>query len=195
MAKVGRKTFVAREDLLNRISELAKEKGYTLYNMVNEIFEFAIKAYVEGATPLKALEALEELNAIRKAGFTPCMERLWYEMAEIAFREARDETLKCWFEAGIWLAKLYETSGRRNPLEDLMSDLKRFTWEASEFKVESRGGNFSVHILSPKFPESYTILFASLLEGVLEAFGYKIASKEVSGGIIRLEAFKEGGSR
>jgi hypothetical protein len=193
MARIRRKTFVAREDLLNRMSELAKDRGYTLYDMVNEIFEFAIKAYLDGATPFKALEALEELNAIRKAGFTPCMERLWYEMAEIAFREAKDEALKCWFEAGAWLAKLYETSGRHDPLGELMKDLKRFTWKASEFDVKRGESGVSVRILNPRFTENYAMMMAALLEGALEAYGYKVTGREVGSGSIRLEFARKDG--
>jgi hypothetical protein len=99
-------------------------------------------------------------------------------MAEIAFREAKDEALKCWFEAGAWLAKLYETSGRHDPPGELMKDLKRFTWKASEFDVK-RG--FSLHI-KPGLTGNYAMMIATLLEGALEAYGYKVTGREVSSG-------------
>jgi hypothetical protein len=193
MARIRRKTFVAREDLLIRISELAKERGYTLYDMVNEIFEFAIKAYSEDTTPFKALESLEELNAIRKAGYIPCMMRLWHEMADIAYREAKKEALKCWFEAGRWLAKLYETRGFHDPFGTLIKNLKQFTWEASEFDVKSGEREITVRILSPRLTESYATMMASFIEGVLEAFNYRITGRDIGSGQVRMKAIRKEG--
>lgn len=190
MPRIKRRTFVAREDLLGRISELAKQKGYTLYDMVNEIFELAIKTEHAGVNLWKAVEALDELNATKKAGFIPGPERLWYEMTEIAYRKAKNEASKHWSEAGAWLAKLYTTSDLKDPLGTLIKDLKSFTWNASEFDVKRGEGKVSIRILSPRFTEAYAILLASFLEGVLEAFGYKVASRDVNAGAIRLETVR-----
>jgi len=184
MVGAKRKTFVAREDLLGRISELAKQKGYTLYDMINEIFEMAIKAERAGVSLWKAVEALEELNAARKVGFILGPEGLWYGMAEIAYRKARDEASKHWSEAGAWLAKLYASSG----LGALMKDLKSFTWNAPEFDVKKGEGRVSIRILSPRFTEAYAVLFAIFLESVLLAFNYKVTGRDIDAGAIRLEA-------
>jgi len=119
------------------------------------------------------------------------LESLWYEMAELAYEKAQSRALKSWFEAGVWLAKRYATSGVEDAFEAFKRDLEAFTWNALEFAMERMEGRVSVRIISPRFTESYTVLLASFLEGALEAFGYKIADKEVSRGAIRLEAFKE----
>jgi len=191
MVGVARRTFAAREDLLNRISELARERGYTIYDMVNEALEFAIRAYEEGSSPLKAIEALEELRTMKRLGLVPCFERLWSEMVEMAFKRSREEALRLWSEVGEWLVKLYQASHRDDPLGRLLEDLRRFSWRA-EIEVERGDGWASIRATGPAFTEAHATLFAALLEGALRALGYVVTSKEVGAGFVRLRAVRGG---
>ena len=190
--KVKRKTLVAREDLVDRLSEVAKQRGYSLYAIVNEVLELAIKAEETGVDLKRVVEERDILEAAREAGFILGLESLWYEMAELAYEKARSRALKSWFEAGVWLAKRYATSGVEDAFAAFKKDLEAFTWNAPEFTIEKAGEKVSVRIISPRFTESYTVLFTSLLEGALDTFGYKIANKEISRGAIRLEALQGG---
>jgi hypothetical protein len=190
--KVKRKTLVAREDLVDRLSEVAKGRGYSLYAMVNEVLELAVKAEETDIDLKRVVEERNVLRAAREAGFILGLESLWYEMAELAYEKAKSRALKSWFEAGVWLAKRYATGEVEDAFAAFKKDLEVFTWNAPEFAVEKAEGKVSVRVISPRFTESYTVLFASFLEGALDAFGYKIASKEVSRGAIRLEALKGG---
>jgi hypothetical protein len=190
--KVKRKTLVAREDLVDRLSEVAKQRGYSLYAMVNEVLELAVKAEETGVDLKRVVEERDILEAAREAGFILGLESLWYEMAELAYEKARSRALKSWFEAGVWLAKRYATGEVEDAFAAFKKDLEAFTWNALEFTIEKAGEKVSVRIISPRFTESYTVLFTSLLEGALDAFGYKIANKEISRGAIRLEALQGG---
>jgi hypothetical protein len=189
-SKVKRKTFVAREDLIDRLSEIAKQKGYSLYAIVNEVFELAVKAEETSVDLRKIIEERNVLKAAREAGFLLGLESLWYEMAELAYQKAKTQALKSWYEAGVWLAKRYATGEVEDPFAAFKKDLEAFTWNAPEFTIEKAEGKISVRIISPRFTESYTVLLTSFLEGALDAFGYKTTSKEISRGAIRLEAFK-----
>jgi hypothetical protein len=190
-SKVKRKTFVAREDLIDRLSEIAKQKGYSLYSIVNEVFELAVKAEETGVDLRKIIEERSVLKAAREAGFLLGLESLWYEMAELAYQKAKTQALKSWYEAGVWLAKRYATGEVEDAFAAFKKDLEAFTWNAPEFTIEKTEDKISVRIISPRFTESYTVLLTSFLEGALDAFGYKTTSKEISRGAIRLEAFKE----
>ena len=97
--------FVARADLLDRLSEIAKQKNRTLSSLINEIFEQAIEAEAMGVNLHQAVKAVNTVKTARKAGFILGFEPLWYAMAEIAYREAEDETYRMWFETGFSLAK------------------------------------------------------------------------------------------
>jgi hypothetical protein len=191
VSRVKRKTFVAREDLIDRLSEIAKRRGYSLFAMVNEIFELAIKAEEMGVNLREIIEGRNILRAAREAGFILGPESLWYEMANISYEKVRNQVLKSWFEAGVWLAKRYASSRVDDSFTAFKRDLEAFTWNIPEFTMERLGGKVSVRIISPRFTEPYTILFASFLEGALSAFGYRTTYKEIFTGNIRLEASRE----
>lgn len=188
-----RKMLAAREDLVNKVSEIAGRGGFTLYGIVNDTLELLIKADKMGISLMEVVDKYEILKSARENGFILGMEGLWYEMVELAYEKAKVKTLKSWFNSGVWLAKRYMTSGIKDAFASFKRDLEAFTWNASEFSMDEAGEEVSVRVISPRFPESYTILFASFLEGALVTFGYKIVNKEVYRGNIRLEAVREGG--
>ena len=188
---VKRKTFVAREDLLNRLCEVAKERGCSLYELVNEIFELAIASQDLGLNLKRVVDSRQRLEDARGLGFVLGLENLWYDMADLAYEKGKRQALKSWFDAGVWFATRYITNGVEAPLDAFKGDLSAFTWNAPEFVLENTGNKVSVRITSPRFTESYTVLFATFLEGAMKAFGYKIAGKDVSRGVIRLEALRE----
>jgi hypothetical protein len=189
---VKRKTFVAREDLLDRLVEIAKDRGCSLYEFVNGIFELAIVSDDLGLNLKRVVDSRQRLEDARGLGFVLGLENLWYDMADLAYKKGRQSALKSWFDAGVWLATRYVTGEMEAPLEAFTQDLVAFTWNAPEFALEQDGKKVLVRLTSPRFTEAYTFLFASFLEGALETFGYKTVSKSVSRGVIRLETFREG---
>jgi len=188
--KIKRKSFAARGDLLDRMNKVAKQGDLSLYGFLNEVFELTLRANKLGVNLSSLIDSCELLKAAMDSGFTLGLESLWYEMAELAYAKAKKKSLKTWFDAGVWFAKRYVTRETDDPFEAFKKDLKDFTWNVPELDVTKKAGKVSVRIVSPRFTEAYTFLFSSLLEGALETFGYKIGSKEVSRGIIRLEAVK-----
>ena len=191
MVKVKRKTLFAREDLVNRLSVIAKQHGYTLYNLVNEILELAIRAEDVGINLRRIFEESWILKTAKKDGFILGLETLWYDMAEIAYSKAKRKAAKKWFEAGVWLAKRYITAGVEEPFEAFKRSLKAYTWNIPELTIEKDGGSVMVRVMSPRFPESYMILYSSFLEGALKTFGYKISNMEVSPRMIKIKALRE----
>ncbi|MEM2937103.1 MAG: hypothetical protein QXJ63_00980 [Candidatus Bathyarchaeia archaeon] len=189
--KAKRKTFVAREDLIDRLSKVAKERGYSLYALVNEVFGLALKAEEMDLDLGRVIEERGVLETARKAGFILGLESLWYDMADFAYEKAKSRILKSWFEAGVWFAKRYATSGTADPLGAFKRDLKAFMWNAPEFNVEEAENKLSIRVISPRFSEAYTFLLASFFEGALEAFNYNITEREVFRGNIRLEAIRK----
>lgn len=182
---------MAREDLINSLSEIAKQRGHSLYETVNEIFELALAAENMGFNLKRVVDERGLSELARKTGFMLGLESLWYEMSDIAYEQKKRSALKSWFDAGVWFAKRYVTSDVLDPLLAFKKDLAFFTWNAPELSIEKREPAVSVRVLSPRFTEPYTYLFTSFLEGALGAFGYKIASSEVKKGAIRLRGVKE----
>ena len=188
MKSTKRKTLFAREDLVNRLLSIAKRQGRSLYSLVNEIFELVIRAEDLGVNIQTAFEERWILKNAQKDGFILVPEGLWYEMAEIAYQNSKDEALKKWFEAGVWLAKRYIEVETEEPFEAFKRSLKAYNWNMVEIMINEEDQKISIRIISPRMPETYANLYSTFVEGALNTFGYKIAKKEVSFGNIRIEA-------
>jgi hypothetical protein len=191
--KVRRKSFAAREDYLNEMNKIAKENGLSLYGFVNQVFVLILRANELGVNINTLIDSREVLKSAKENGFTLGLERLWYEMAELAYTKSEKAALRSWFDTGVWFAKRYVTGEDADPFEAFKNDLQEFTWNIPELKLtKKKAGKVSVRVVSPRFTEAYTFLFASFIEGALEAFGYEIDCKEVSRGMVRLEAVRNG---
>jgi len=187
---IRRKTFAAREDLIERGSDVAKQKGFTFYAFVNEILELALQAEEIGVSLRSLIDERGMLKAAKEASFVLGLESVWYEMADIACEKAKRRALECWVEAGAWLAKRYVSSGINGPFLAFKRDLEAFTWNASELDIEDEKNSVSVRIISPRFSESYTFLLAAFLESALKTFGYTKFKKDVTRGTIRMKAHR-----
>ncbi|MEO3994083.1 MAG: hypothetical protein QN229_07260 [Desulfurococcaceae archaeon TW002] len=187
-SEIERKALFARKDLVDRLSEVAKKKGCSLYSLVNEIFEIVLKAEDSGIDLRRVVEDESLLETAKKIGYVLVLENLLYEMMELTYKNAGNQAIKNWFEAGIWLAKHYTTSDFRDPVEAFLSSFKLLTWEALELTIKKSSKELYVRLANPKAPESYSVFLTAFLEGVLKVFGYKIISKETSRGFIKLEA-------
>jgi hypothetical protein len=183
-----RKTFAAREDLINGIQEIAKRRDIPLYGMINETFELTIRAEKQGVSLRDLLEERRVLRDARVRGFILVPENMLYEMAE----KVRTKRNRSWLETGHWLAKRYLSNDAEDPFQAFKKDLEDFTWNISELDIEEAGDEVSIRVISPRFTESYTFLFAAFLEGALKVFGYIDVASEVSRGTIRLRARREG---
>ncbi|MEM2294099.1 MAG: hypothetical protein QXX41_12570 [Nitrososphaerota archaeon] len=188
-ARVKRKTFAARGDLLDRLGKVASERGYSLYALINEVFEMFLRAEEVNVNFREVLEDYVAVKRAREAGFILELESLCYDMADLAYQGARDEAVKRWFEAGVWFAKRYAAGAVGDGFwEGFERYLKSLLWNVQEFEVEGDGSRVSLRVLSPRFSEAYTILFTAFLEGCLTALGYRSTFREVFRGRIFLEA-------
>jgi hypothetical protein len=186
-----RKMLAAREDLADKASEIASSKGFTIFGMLNNLLELAITADAIGGSLEDAVDNYKIIKAVRNASFTLVLESLLYDTAEIAYQKSKDKTLNTWFDAGVWVGRQYISRSGEDPFASVRRDLKAFIWNAPEFTMDKTGKEVSIRVLSPRFSESYTLLFNRFLEGILDAFGYGVTYKEVGRGNIRLEAAKK----
>jgi hypothetical protein len=188
---IRRKTFVAREDLLNRVVEIAKEQGCSQFELINEIFQLAIDSDELNFSLKRVVEERKILETAKISGFILGLERLWYDMTDVAYKKDKRAALKSWFDSGVWFATRYTTNEVRSPpFDQFKNDLSAFTWNAPEFEFNLLGDKASIRVTSPRFTEAYTFLFASFLVGAMTTFGYKSVGQEISRGIIRLDALR-----
>ncbi len=183
-----RKTFVAREDLLTRLNETARQNGRSLYETVNDILELAISA---NESDVSLREAIDEKHLIKRAkekGMILGLENIWQEMAELAYSSSKEDSLAIWRDAGKWYAKRYLLEGSTDPFSDFKKDLESFTWNVPEFTINRKDAEVSVNAISPSFSDAYSNQFLTFIGSCIETLGFKIIEKESSRGSLRLKA-------
>ena len=184
--------LAARDDLADKISKIAQKRGFTLFGMVNDLLELAVKVDAMGISLKEAVDSYDLAREVRDASFALVLESLLYDTAEIAYEKASEKTFKTWYDAGVWIAQRYLARGVKDPLVEYERELKVFAWNIPGISMERSSKGVSVRILSPRFSESYTVLFNRYLHGILEGLGYNVTFNEVGRGNIRLEAIKRG---
>ena len=188
----GRKMLAAREDLADQMSGIAAQRGLTLFSLVNELLEAAIKVEDMGISLKEAVDAYELTKEAQNASFTLVLESLLYDTSDLAFESANEEALKIWFDAGVWVAKRYAAGGAKDPLSAYEQELKVFGWNISSFNFDRSGSDVSIRLVSPRFSKNFTNLLNSYLLGILNASGYEVTFNEVGRGNIRVEATSKG---
>jgi len=188
MAKVKRKTFAARADLLDQLSEVAKRRGSTLYSLINQLLELALEADGKGVDLKRIFEEHETIETVKNSSFILIPEVLWHDLVEDAYETSREKVLKRYYEAGRWIAKRYVSSSIDDPFQAFKMVMEASLWNVNEFNLERRGDSVDVWLLSPRWSKAHIEAYASLMTGALETFGYKITSREAIAGSLRMRA-------
>lgn len=174
------------------MSEIAKTQGCTLFDLVNNLFQLTIDSDNLNLSLKRIFEERKILEDAKSSGFILALERLWYEMADIAYVKDQEAAIKSWFDSGVLFAAHYAINSSGSfSFEQFKTDLTAFTWNAPEFNLELTGQKVSVKVTSPRFTEAYTFLFTAFLDGALDNLGYQSVNRDVSRGIIRLNATKK----
>jgi hypothetical protein len=182
--------LAARDDLADKIGKIAESRGFTVFGMVNDLLDLAIKADAMGLSLKEAVEASKLAKEVRDASFILVFESLLYDTADLAFERAGDKTMKLWYDTGVWVAQRYVARSVPDPLMAYERDLRIFSWNIPSITVDRMGDAVSMRVLSPRFSDSYTHLFNRYLEGILAGCGYEVTFNEVGKGNIRLEGRK-----
>ncbi|MHA1631789.1 MAG: hypothetical protein ACTSXC_03125 [Candidatus Freyarchaeota archaeon] len=185
---VKRKMLAADERLAKQMVKMAEEKGQTLYSLVNEVLEQAVKAHDMGLTLKRIVDERGVVEAVKDAGFILTVKTLWLDMVERAFNAGNKRSmLEKWRETGRWYGKYFMVKKPENPVEGFKDTVRNLMWGASEFSLEVDGDGGEVRCISRDFTLSYTELFSAFLEGALEALGYERVEGDVSKGVIRMK--------
>lgn len=181
-----RKMLAAEEEIANRVVEMARRRGATVFQTVNDILVQALRADGMGLVLKDVIDRRGMLERARELGFTFTIERLLYEVVETAYSHARKQLCQTWLDMGRWYGK-YFANRREDGLEGFREAMELLTLGSSEFSLEEdRGGVVFVSCVGEGFTLGFTDVLSLFIEGALEALGYGRVAKEVSKGIIRL---------
>jgi hypothetical protein len=179
--------LAAKEDLVNKVIEIANRRKLSLFALTNEALEQVVEFDKLGMRLSEIANEHKILKAAKDAGFTLVPEALLYDTMDRAYRENKNWMLKRWAESGEWCGKYYSVKNAEDTLQRLKEDMRDFLWNAREFELAQNGnGGVLVRCASPRFSESFATFLSAFLEGTLNALGYECAQKDVSEGFVQL---------
>ncbi|MEM0027705.1 MAG: hypothetical protein QXT53_03680 [Ignisphaera sp.] len=195
-ASQKRKVLVAREDLVNSLSLIARKRGSTLYSLTNEIIEQTVRAESMGVTLRDVLDAYEILKANRSAGQTLIPIDVLIAMTSKLSPKDLEEIEKLWRESGRWYGEYITIRFRENfrdsqsAIQHLERILKEIRWEFVDLVIQNEGDGIRVRCVSPQIPAELMKLISTFIEGLLEPFGYKVERRSIFKGILDIYAVK-----
>jgi hypothetical protein len=127
-----RKMLAAEDAIANRVTELAKRRGLTVFQTVNDMLEQALRVEEVGIPLREVVDKRGLLEKAREMGFTFTSERLLYEMVELTNSRSRKQVCEMWLDAGRWYGKYFK-SRSKDGVGEFRDAMELLTFGAHEF--------------------------------------------------------------
>ena len=187
-----KKLILVRGDLAEKITEMSKKEGKTIYSLTNEVLEDAIRAYMLGYKPSEMIDYFLFTVAEKEAGAVVISADILMHLISKIYSREKEALWKKWVEWGQWYgkylaAKFYD----QEPLETLKRMFGSGIWEVSDFNFLREANGVSMRCLMPHLSSERTELFSKFLEGMMDSFGYCLTEHGSLRGIISLKFEKK----
>jgi len=181
-----RKMLAADEDIANKIVEIAKRRGSTVYGTVNEILQQALLVTEMGLNLNYAFENREKMEKAKRMGFTFTIEKLLYEVVGLAHDKAGKELGEIWLETGRWYGRYFTDKGG-DPIESFREAMELLSLGNPVTSIEKQnGGRLVVSCVGEQYTDGFTEMQGLFIRGVMEIFGWEHVKTENGKGMIRL---------
>ncbi len=181
-----RKMLAADEDIANKIVEIAKRRGSTVYGTLNEILQQALRADGMGLNLNYVIENREKMEKAKGMGFTFTVEKLLYEMVGLAHDKAGEELAEIWLETGKWYGRYFADKGG-DPIDSFREAMELLSLGNPVTSVEKKnGGRLVVSCVGELYTDGFTEMHGLFIRGVMETFGWEHVETENGKGMIRL---------
>jgi len=181
-----RKMLAADEDIANKIVEIAKRRGSTVYGTLNEILQQALRADEMGLNLNYVIENREKMETAKGMGFTFTIEKLLYEMVGLAHDKAGEELAEIWLETGKWYGRYFADKGG-DTIDSFRKAMELLSLGNPVTSIEKQnGGRLIVSCVGELYTDGFTEMHGLFIRGVLETFGWELDETENSKGMIRL---------
>jgi hypothetical protein len=178
--------LAADEDIANKIVEIAKRRGSTVYGTVNEILQQALRADEMGLNLSHVIENREKMEKAKGMGFTFTIEKLLYEVVGLAHDKAKKELGEIWLETGKWYGRYFADKGD-DPIESFTEAMQLLSLGNPVTSIEKQnGGRLVVSCVGEFYTDGFTEMHGLFIRGVLETFGWEHVETENGKGMIRL---------
>jgi hypothetical protein len=181
-----RKMLAAQEDIANKITDMAKKKDATVYQTVNDILEQALRVEEIGLSLKQVVDERWMLERAQEMGFTFTIEQLLFQLADESYGDNPEKYSKIWSEMGHWYGKYFQAKHDK-PLRAVRDALELFCLGNMEYSLEDGDRELNLSVIGEKLTSGYTELFSILITEIFAVLGYKLKSKEIRKGMLKLQ--------
>lgn len=184
---MSRRFLAAKEELVKKLSNIAKAKNKTLYGLTNEILEQAIHANDLGEELPEIINNYRIIKMARENSSVLIPEKIWYLTLEKAFDKNDHSFKETFYDSGLWYGKYFSTVLTDiDSLKGIKSALKTIFWNASSLEVAQNGDKIILRCIEPNFTDSHTQFLSTMLEGIMHSLGYFTDGKKITRGLVML---------
>ncbi|MCS7097906.1 MAG: hypothetical protein NZ922_02880 [Candidatus Methanomethyliaceae archaeon] len=179
-----RKFLTAKAELVEKVNDVAKKDGRTIFSIVNEALEEFLMANEKNKSLYEVIEELKTIEIAKNAGMVFVPEEFHENVINRTSLGKND--YKSWNEAGRIFGKYLEVNNMKE-LKNIERVIKYLIGGVSEILFSEN----RVVCICPKMSEQRSEELAEFLEGLIESLGFIISSKEISRGIIIIKIKKQ----
>jgi len=188
-----RKFLAAREDIVNRVAEIAKKKNITLFGMINDALRQLIRAEEEGDSLNTILDEHFTMKMAKDAGFTVVPDGLWNYILENVFDKDNSNLREIWRSTGEWFGRFCQVrASEGSSVHAIERIMKTLLWNVSEVSIQQTENGVTVKCVGSRLQHAQTVLLSDFIIGMVSSFDYKLNRQNVTRGIISLEFSKQG---
>ena len=189
---MGRKFLAAKEELVKKLRNLAKNKNITLYGLTNQILEQALHANDLGEELPEIIENYRVIKMAKENRSVLIPERVWHIVLEKAFEHAGDSLKEVFYDSGQWYGKYFSTlHSKANYLREIKSFLGAMFWNVSNLDLIEESDKIILKLIEPNFALPHTQLLSTMLEGIMHSIGYATQERNVTKGLVLLTFTKK----
>ena len=188
-----RKTVAVDKALAEKLSDIAKREGKTIFSFINDLIQAAIDSSEMKESFTEILEDHRNFNLTKDVGFTLIPLKLENFSLSIVFNDklTREKLLNQWRNWGSWLGNYIKARFPGEEFEYVRKISKTIFMSGETFEMDPPENKASINEITIRIygnvlGEERTQCLASCFEGVFEELNFKTTLKDVSRGICRL---------
>ncbi|MHA1785973.1 MAG: hypothetical protein ACTSVY_06710 [Candidatus Helarchaeota archaeon] len=184
-----RKTVAVDKELAEKLADLARREGKTIYSFINDLISAALESASLKESFVDILKKQKNFNLTKDVGFTLTPLKLENFSLSIVFKDKinAEKLLNQWHDWGSWLGNYIKARFPNKEFEYIDRIAKTIFMSGETFEFDnSKMNEITIRIYGNVLGEERTRCLATAFEGIFEEFGYRVALEDISRGICRL---------
>ena len=191
-----RKTIAVNKEIAEKLADIAKTEGMTLFSLINETLETAIYSHEQKIKFSEIVDEYLDFMVAKDIGMVFAPLKIENMVNKLAFQtEGWDTLLNEWYNWGKWIANYVKVRYPSRELTMIARVSKTIYWTNTEIEIktipnEKDPKEVELRIFGQELDIEYLECISNAYEGIFHEFGFKTSNKEISEGICLLHLTK-----